>query len=358
MSFDEILNNISIPHTPIERIELAIKLEVPDRTPIAPVTTMHTPTDLNKIDMIIEEAFVRYGGFDGFLLHPSTLTTGLLYTPCKPDLTEAIQTMKTSNGYDEIVQGGFMSYVSHVYRELELDTDIERTVFSAAESIKAFASKWEHERKIPVYAGAMGIVPFGFLSYQRGLLEIMKDIIRYPGKVTDACYTIADEMTEVLIKLAKISTVPRLWLSFINSMPDVLGLPYFSSFVWPTAKIMINKLIEAEVTPILQFDVDASSIFKFIKELPERECILHFDSSTDIFDAKNEVGNHSCIMGNVSFLKLATPKEIESYCKKLIAEVGKEGGFILSSDRPLLMDEEAPEKIKALINIEKYGKII
>jgi uroporphyrinogen-III decarboxylase len=352
-SIKEVLEEISSPISPLERINMALRLEKPDRVPIAPVITIHTPPNLRKAEEYFEKIFIDLGGCDGFFFWPLTLMTGRSYTPGKPGAPEAVTIMKDSTGYDELMEEGFMSYLSRVYREQDLDEDIEKALTYAAKQTNAFAQKWEGERKVPLYAGALGIVPFGFLAYARGFTEIVKDIIRYPWKINRTCDTIVDEMTKLFIKLCEISNVRRLWLSFINSTPETVGPPHFSSFVWPTARIMIDQLIDAKIVPILQFDVDASPVFNYLKELPKGECILHLDSSTDIIKAKESVGNYMCVMGNVSFLKLATEEDVKVYCKDLINRVGEKGGFILSSDNPIVMDEEPIEKVKAIIDAKK-----
>lgn len=352
-SIREILEEISSPISPLERINMASRLDKPDKVPIAPIITMHTPPNLIKAEEDFEKIFIELGGYDGFFFWPTTLMTARSYTPGKLRAREATTIMKDPNGYDELTDEGFMSYLSRVYREQDLDPDIEKAVIHAAEETKAFAQRWEMERKVPLYAGALGIVPFGFLAYARGFSEIAKDVIKYPWKINRACNTIVDEMTELFIKLCELSNVRRLWLSFMNSTPETVGLPNFSSFVWPTAKIMIEQLIDAKIQPILQLDVDASPLFNYFRDLPKGECILHLDSSTNIVKARESIGNHMCIMGNVSFLKLTTPEDVKAYCKDLINHVGDKGGFILSSDNPIVIEEEPMDKVRAIIDANK-----
>ena len=71
----------------------------------------------------------------------------------------------------------------------------------------------------------------------------------------------------------------------------------------------------------------------FLRELPRKKCILMLDGYTDIFKAKEVLGDHLCIMGDVhaSLLTLGTSEEVEAYVRKLIDTVGKGGGFILST---------------------------
>ena len=71
---------------------------------------------------------------------------------------------------------------------------------------------------------------------------------------------------------------------------------------------------------------------KYFREFPKGSVILGLDGKTDIFKAKEIIGDHCCIMGDVSatLLSFGTPKEVEQYCERLIHEVGPKG-FILSS---------------------------
>jgi hypothetical protein len=60
--------------------------------------------------------------------------------------------------------------------------------------------------------------------------------------------------------------------------------------------------------------------------------ILDLDGDTDIFKAKKALGNHLCLMGDVSasMLYLEEPEDVYAYSAKLIRELGPEG-FILQS---------------------------
>jgi len=81
-------------------------------------------------------------------------------------------------------------------------------------------------------------------------------------------------------------------------------------------------------------------------------------AETDIFRAKEMLGDKACIMGNVpiSMLQVSTPAAVEEYCKKLIEKVGKNGGFILRCSTDFTQDAK-PENVKAMINsVEKYGR--
>ena len=60
---------------------------------------------------------------------------------------------------------------------------------------------------------------------------------------------------------------------------------------------------------------------------------MELDGDSDIFAAKKALGDHCCIMGDVPAYLLAFrgKDEVLAYCRRLISEVGRDGGFILSS---------------------------
>ena len=78
------------------------------------------------------------------------------------------------------------------------------------------------------------------------------------------------------------------------------------------------------------------------------------DSTSDIFKAKEILGDHMCIMGDVpaSLSTLGTIEEMDAYCKRLIEVVGKGGGFILGTGCAVPPDTKL-ENFKAMINSAK-----
>ena len=78
---------------------------------------------------------------------------------------------------------------------------------------------------------------------------------------------------------------------------------------------------------------------------------LQLDGYSDIFRAREIVGNRFTLMGDVppQMLAFGTPSEVEERCTRLIREVGRQGRFILSSGcevppnaKPENVPQEAP----------------
>ena len=77
---------------------------------------------------------------------------------------------------------------------------------------------------------------------------------------------------------------------------------------------------------------------------------------TDIFRAKEILGDTMCLCGNMplTLLRAGTADEIEDYARRLIDVVGKDGGFIMSSNT--VLDDADPDRVKLWIDFtRKYG---
>jgi len=92
----------------------------------------------------------------------------------------------------------------------------------------------------------------------------------------------------------------------------------------------------------------------YFKRLPRGSAVLELDSTTDIFQAKEILRDHLCFHGDVpaALLSIGSPEEVEAYCKRLIHEVGGDGGLILGSGCGVPPDVR-PENFRALIDTGK-----
>ncbi len=134
-----------------------------------------------------------------------------------------------------------------------------------------------------------------------------------------------------------------------------MSLKQFEKFYWPTLKKVCLALIEEDLTPWVFFEGNYTSRLEYLLDLPKGKVLAHLDS-TDIFKAKDILGNHMCIMGNVpaSILQTGTKDEVIAYTKRLIDKVGKDGGYIMACRSP--MDKTDPELVKTWMDFTReYG---
>ena len=95
--------------------------------------------------------------------------------------------------------------------------------------------------------------------------------------------------------------------------------------------------------------------FEYFLELPKGKVMIRF-TDTNMFKAKEVLGDHCALMGSVplTMLQMGTPTEVDEYCKKLIQVCGKGGGYIMRSDTDFIQ-EAKPENVRAMVDsVKKY----
>ncbi|CAB1078941.1 hypothetical protein D1AOALGA4SA_6660 [Olavius algarvensis Delta 1 endosymbiont] len=92
----------------------------------------------------------------------------------------------------------------------------------------------------------------------------------------------------------------------------------------------------------------------YLRQLPKGKCVCDLDSTTDIFKAKEILDGHMCISGDVpaALLTLGSTDEVRRYCKRLIDEVGKGGGFMLTTGCECPVDAKF-KNVKMMIDVAK-----
>jgi uroporphyrinogen-III decarboxylase len=114
--------------------------------------------------------------------------------------------------------------------------------------------------------------------------------------------------------------------------------------------------VEVGYTPEIFFEGDYTQRLEYLRELPKGKVIARFDRS-DMAKAKEILGGHVCISGNVpaSLLQTSDVAGVKKYCKWLIDVVGKDGGFIMGPGS--VVDEVKPENLKAMVDFTReYGQ--
>ena len=108
---------------------------------------------------------------------------------------------------------------------------------------------------------------------------------------------------------------------------------HFEQFALTQLLKVVNKLVNRGITVFFHLDQNWTNMLSYFREFPNGNYLLHFDGTTDIFRAKEILGDRMCLMGDVParLLKLGTPDDVEAYCMKLIDKLAIGSGFILSA---------------------------
>jgi len=199
--------------------------------------------------------------------------------------------------------------------------------------------------------------PFDVVSHAlRGMKGTMLDMFRQPDKLLAACELILEKSFEKPLPEPGENGETRIFMTNTRGSDNFMSTKQFDKFYWPTFYTMVMRLVERGATPCIFFEGNFDSRLEYLLEFPKGSILVRLDR-TDIFRAKEILGGHLCLEGNVpvTLLQMGTAQEVKDYCRKLIDVVGKDGGFILSPRGS--SDEVKPENLKTMIEFTKeYGR--
>jgi hypothetical protein len=234
------------------------------------------------------------------------------------------------NDYDRILNLGWPDFFRKVMDERILNDVPPEYLPPQRKSIDPQAEWRTHG--IPVLSGGDITTPIELLCGARSLMEFAMDLLEIPDKVEAVMEKILPYLAGKAIRRAKDLGYPLVWVGGWRSAPCLLSPAMWNRFVWPYFRKLVYEVVDAGLIALLHLDSDWTRELERFKELPRGQCIMALDGETDIFRAKEILGNHMCIMGDVpaSMLFLKNPDDVYQYCSRLIRELGPQG-FILQS---------------------------
>jgi len=217
--------------------------------------------------------------------------------------------------------------------------------------------KWWKEQGLAMLYGYLAEVPFDTLSQARTIIGFSLDLLRRPAKIHSVCDKLAHDWAVTAVKTARFMGVPRVMCALHRSSNSFISPKQFTELAYPSLEIICNTLIDNGMTPILHCDGDWLSNLKTLRRLPAGKIMLQLDGTTDIFKAKEEIGDRMCLFGDVpaGLLAIGSVQEVDEYCHRLIEDVGKDGGFILAAGCEIPYNAR-PDNLKVMCqSVYKYG---
>jgi hypothetical protein len=371
-----------------ERIETAIRLGKPDRVPVVPIIdffagryggiTQHDMFfDVAKADVALERTLRDLGPIDGQNLSYAGLGRIMQVIFPTPPIMPGIGG-EPMDGQFQFVEKTVMDWEE--YRQIEkrgpLRWILDKMKLSnpqmgnpmgmlktfggvATDVMKARRSmtRWQRKGVESMVAYNIVFTPMEYISlFMRSFNDFILDLFRHPEEVKAASRALMKTMQMQGMMMVKLSGLKRVFMGGTRTSASCLSPKQFEEFALPEWQEMCEYWVGKGVTPLLHFDSDWTAFFPYLKNLPRGKCILNLDGTSNIFAAKDQLGDHMCIMGDVpaALLKLGEPEEVDEYCRKLITELGRDGGFILSSGCTVPVDSK-PENVKAMLkSVLKY----
>ncbi len=364
-----------------ERFEAVVALDKPDRVPVMPLMTAFAIRsqgltqgegwrDPDKGARAMLDTFNALGGFDRLYkpnLYWPMIGGRFCSTPVRvllpgrqlpEDALNQIDERElfSRDDYDKIAALGWNRFWDEHYSVMSQGRPMERLVFSQNQLLDRYVKEIETCQAndiYPLFGAYVDSVVMAF-SMARTLTQFTMDLFEVPQKVKAAMDAVCDDLIQNALDVVARTGIPLVFIVLERGSGFYYRPEIFEQFEWPYLQRYVDAFISEGIPPWFHFDTDWSWNLPYLKQLPKAKCICDLDSTTDIFKAKELLDGHMCISGDVpaALLTLGTPDDVGDYCRRLIDNVGKGGGFFLTTGCECPMDAKF-ENVKMMIDTAK-----
>jgi len=346
-----------------ERVSAAVRLEKPDRVPIAILATAapfatiagisnaEFYADPRRANEIIFQVFDEFGGWDldlGSLVGNDTsmtktvmsLALGLKLKYPGLDLPDDYpyqafedEVLKPED-YDTIADIGWVKFMTDdfIFRILDITpTKLNDTLTAMIPIFFKGKADWAQRGVVTMYPPSpFTCHPFFRLSLGRSMVRFTEDLYYHPDMVERALKTMTREFIDTTINGSKMFGNDITLLVEERAGGFFYPPRIFERFWWPYTKEIVDALWSEGIVTWFHLDTSWDKNIPYFKQLPRGSAVLALDGTSDIFK----------------------PEEVQAYCRKLIDEVGGDGGFFLSSGCELPAAIK-PENLRAMLHTGK-----
>jgi len=350
-----------------ERVWAAIRLEKPDRVPVNilasaacfkatghTVAEYYANTSEDKAWAVIDKVWDYTGGWDLDLSSiaqgsPMALKIGMgramgvrmkfpgVELPENYTAQAFEQEVMTLKDYDTVAEIGWQRFLDEDYQFRIMDitpADVAKAMEEGAASFFRGLERWKKRGVVTLYpVNSCPLHPFFRFSIGRSMVRFMEDLRYHPALVEKALKTVTREYIEQIIPACKALGFKLSFTAEERAEAHFFPLPVFERFWWPYTQEIVDALWSEGIVTWFHLDLNWDKNMPYFKKLPRGSAILALDSITNIIEAKKVLRGHLCLAGDVppALMCLGKTEDMEAYCKKLIDEVGGDGGYILGT---------------------------
>ena len=334
------------------RIEKAISLERPDRVPVVLEYAGFAATATNtsmadfvstpaKATQTMIEAYkligggdaINYGSFSpyrlSYLFGAKVRVPGVDLPPDEMWQVHETELMRRVD-YDRILNIGWQAFFQE-FLYSRVFNDAEPGLLPENQDSVDVLGLWA-EQGVPVLTGGDVTSPFELLCGGRSLVSFFLDLAEIPDKVAAVMDEIVPHCAKKISQKALARGYPVVWVGGWRAAPFMISPKMWERFAWPYFRRLVYEVLDSGLTPLLHLDSNWERELGRFREFPKGKVIAALDGDTDIFRAKEILGDHTCLMGDVpaSLYAFGSPDDVYRYSRRLVEGVGPDG-FILQS---------------------------
>lgn len=314
-------------------------------------------TDVNATFQYLDQEFMSADEYDDYLFDP----TGFYLKKYLPRLAGAYEVFEKFPDYPANAEWDLIAAVSG-FADPDLQQGMKR-LFEVGEKTAHTLQRLDalikdmKQAGLPLLAGGFAKAPYDlFADFLRGSKGCMMDMFRNKDKLLEAMAKARVLLTRNVEASTKHFGCNHVFMPLHWGLDGFMSPDHFKTFYWPELRNTIMQLIEKDLVPCLLWEGNCTTRLEVIADIPPGKAVYWFEG-TDMFKAKEVLGDIVCLRGNVpaSILVTGTPADVDDYCRKLIQKVGKGGGFILDGAIGI-PDEAKIENVVAMAeSVKKYS---
>ncbi|MCG1025883.1 MAG: hypothetical protein J5Y07_09265 [Dehalobacter sp.] len=301
-----------------QRYQFDLLLDIGDRNPLQMTRSLgnyeYLINDENNTMMVKEQCFFKEEDYDNFINNPvKTLWEDIM--PRKYSLFTKDMPLETLQN----TLGKFLEY---------------------AQAMEKTTKRLIDECGVPpildVQNGARIYPAFESLyNFLRGMKGLSRDLRVRPEKVKAFCDTYHEFFVKNDINnIKKVDSPTSCFTAFaILLSQNMVNRHQFETYYWSYFKEIADKVVETGNTMFILSEGTTKHITEYLQELPKGHFCFYVESD-DIFETRKRFPN-LCLWGGIplDLISKGTKQQCIDYVKRVIDEVGADGGLILSTDK-------------------------
>ena len=301
-----------------KRYQFDALLDIGDRNPMIMTRSLgnfeYQIDDENNTLMLKEQTHFQPEDYDAFVKNPlKTLWENIIprkYTYFKPDMP--LETIQNT-------LGNFLKY----------NQAMESTNKRLAEEcgVPPLLDSVHGARIYPAFES--------LYNFLRGMKGLSRDLRKIPDKVLAFNEVYHQTFVKWMVDgMTHAETPASAFTAFTIMLSDnMINAKQFGKFFWPQFKEITDKIVETDNTMFILSEGSFSHVTEYLEELPKGHFCFYVEMD-DIFEVRKRLPN-LCLWGGlpVDLISRGTKQACIDYAKRVIDEVGRDGGLILCTNK-------------------------
>jgi uroporphyrinogen-III decarboxylase len=191
--------------------------------------------------------------------------------------------------------------------------------------------------------------PFDIIADKlRGYVGLTLDMHTQPDKVLQACEALMPHLVHVGLTTADPARQVPIGFWMHRGCVPFINPRQFETHYWPTLKPCIEEFWKHGHQTLFYAEGKWRHHFDAFRELPDRSIVFHCDQD-DIFEVHRRLHDKFALSGGIPnvLLSFGKPEEVRDYVRRVLAEVARDGGYILDAGA-IMQDDTRVENVRAM----------